>query len=205
MKKMILFILIMMFVFVANANATNSTAFPGSDDYSTFEANYKKGIQPVTINSRGQVTLYGYSNCQSGSCTYKYSNTSPDFKEVLAQTVKCAGGEKDIAYSDSGGGDGYKNDNKENYIGEVYWTADFDVVCTSTPGAGTIQIQQTVNNDGSGSSLGSGGSGSDYGSSSNIQQDSYGVETYYVILVIVGILTYLLTIVIKKQNLFKKV
>jgi len=199
MKKIMLFI-VMFLMITINVNAANKVVKPEDNEFSSFRSQYQNGIQKSTINGSGTITLYGYSSCQTGSCTFKYANTSQDFKEVLKQAVTCSNGEKYIIYQTTGGADGYKASNSENYVGEVYWSEDFSITCTNTATSSTVTLNNTnvqpttqpSNIDGITSA----------GTTTNENQ---GVETYYIILGIVGIVTYLLTIVIKKQNLFKKV
>lgn len=202
MKKIMLFIMLMMFVFTINVNAANKVVKPEDSEFNSYKTQYEKGIQKSTINGSGIITLYGYSSCQTGSCTYKYANINQDFKEVLKQAVVCSGGEKYIIYQTTGGADGYKSSNSANYSGEVYWSEDFSITCTNTSTSSTVTLNNSTAQPTTQASNGSGDYGSSGGTTTNEDQ---GVETYYIILGIVGIITYLLTIVIKKQNLFKKV
>lgn len=200
MKKIMLFVITLIISCTLNVNAANKVVKSEDSDFSSFKTQYQKGIQKSTINGSGTITLYGYSSCQTGSCSYKYANISQDFKEVLKQGVVCSGGEKYIKYQPSGGADGYKSDNSEDYIGEVYWSEDFSITCTNTLTDGAVTLNTNIgqpttqpsNIDGITSA----------GTTTNEDQ---GVETYYIILGIVGIITYFLTILVKKQNLFKKV
>jgi len=202
MKKIMLFIMLMMFGFTINVNAANKVVKPEDSEFNSYKTQYEKGIQKSTINGSGIITLYGYSSCQTGSCTYKYANTNQDFKEVLKQAVVCSGGEKYIIYQTTGGADGYKSSNSANYSGEVFWSEDFSITCTNTSTSSTVTLNNSTAQPTTQASNGSGDYGSSGGTTTNEDQ---GVETYYIILGIVGIITYLLTIVIKKQNLFKKV
>ena len=217
MKKIMLFIMLMMFGFTINVNAANKVVKPEDNEFNSYKTQYEKGIQKSTINGSGIITLYGYSSCQTGSCTYKYANTNQDFKEVLKQAVVCSGGEKYteifygtfisggekyIIYQTTGGADGYKSSNSANYSGEVYWSEDFSITCTNTSTSSTVTLNNSTAQPTTQASNGSGDYGSSGGTTTNEDQ---GVETYYIILGIVGIITYLLTIVVKKQNLFKKV
>jgi len=211
MKKKLLFVLLLVLAFTVNVNAANKVVKEGESDFNSFKTEYQKGIQKVNINSTGTVTLYGYSSCRTGSCVYKYANTSQDFKEVLQKAVVCTGGEKYIVYQSTGGADGYKTSNSENFVGEVYWSEDFSVTCTNTSSGNTVtlnninQEQTTVSNSGSNSNNNNNNNNDEYNSSNTTNNENQGVETYYIILGIVGVVTYLLSIVIKKQNLFKKV
>lgn len=204
MKRLMLLIMLVMFTFTLNVSAANKVVKQGETDFSSFKAQYEKGIQKTNISTSGTITLYGYSSCQTGSCTFKYTNTSQDFKEVLKQAVVCTGGENHIIYQTTGGADGYKASNSENYVGEVYWSEDFSITCTNTSSSSTITLNNSPEQPTTDSNN-TGGSNGNYTSSTTTNNESQGVETYYIILGIVGILTYLLTILVKKQNLFKKV
>lgn len=197
MKKMLL--LILLTFGSVNVFAANQVAKSDDANFNTLKTQYNKGIQKTTINGSGIVTLYGYSSCQTGSCAYKYANTNKDFKEVLKEAVSCAGGEKHIIYQTTGGADGYKDSNSENYVGDVYWSEDFNITCTNTQTTTTVQLENTVTEESNT------GSGDGYTSSDTTENDSKGVETYYIILTIVGLITYFITRVIKKQNLFKNI
>lgn len=201
-KNLLLIILISIMCFTLNVNAANTIAFEGQSNFNTLKAQYNKGIQKTSINSTGTVTLYGYSDCDSSGCSYKYSNTSTDYKEVLKSSVTCTGGEKYIVYQPTGGADGYKDSNSADYTGEVYWSEDFDVTCKSTSESGAIEISNTTTG---GTNTGASSSGNGYSSSTTTDPSNTGVETYYIVLGIVGIITYVLMRTVKKHNLFKNI
>ena len=206
MKRiMLLIVFVVMFSLTINVNAENKVVEEGNSEFNNYKTQYNKGIQKTTINSSGTITLYGYSSCEPGNCSYKYSNTSQDFKEVLKQSVSCSGGEKYINYYKSGAADGFKENNSQNYDGEVYWSEDFTIVCTNTSSSNTIPLSNVPNQPTTEPSTQPSGSNEYPSSGGTTENESQGVETYYIILGIVGIITYLLTVVVKKQNLFKKV
>lgn len=213
-KNLLLIILISIMCFTLNVNAANTIAKEGDTEFNTLKTQYNKGIQKTSINGTGIVTLYGYSSCDSSGCTYKYSNTSSDYKEVLKSSVKCTGGEKYIIYQTTGGADGYKESNSANYTGEAYWSEDFSVTCTNTQSSSTITLSNTGGTSSGGSSSGgtsgstsssSGSTGSEYNSSTTTESKETGVETYYIVLGTVGIITYAVMRIVKKQNLFKNI
>lgn len=193
MKRIMLFI-VMFIALTINVSAANKVVKPEDTDFNSFKAEYEKSIQKSTVNGSGIVTLYGYSSCQTGSCVYKYANAYQDFKEVLKQAVVCSGGEKYIIPQTTGGADGYKTNNSENYVGEVYWSEDFNITCTNNSSSSAVILNNSNQTSNGG-----------FNSSNTTVNESQGVGTYYIILAIVGLITYLLTIVVKKQNLFKKV
>ena len=205
MKKIMLFVIMLsMLIFAQNVSAANAAARENEDGYSSLLAEYNKGIQTINVSGHQIITLYGYSECSSSGCDYTYSKTSSDFKEVLKKAIKCTNGEKYIIPQYMDNTEMYYKsgiDSSEQRItGRVAWSEDFDIACTNTPTSGALQVnnpnnQQTTqpsNIDGITSA----------GTTTNEDQ---GVETYYIILGIVGIITYFLTILVKKQNLFKKV
>jgi hypothetical protein len=201
MKKIFLIILIALTTSTLSVNADNNAAKKGESGYDSLIAQYNKGIQQINVNGHGIITLYGYSNCNSSSCDYRYSNASQDFKEVLKSSIKCTNGEKYIIpqYNDNPE-IWYKSGN--NFTGEAAWSEDFDITCTNTSTSSTVTLNNSTSQPTTQASNGSG----DYGSSGGTTSiEDQSVETYYIIIGIVGINTYLLTIVVKKQNLFKKV
>ena len=215
-KNKLLIILISMFIF--NSNVFAATSAKANDaNYSTLKTSYEKGIVQKTVSSENEmITIYGRSSCDSTGCTYNYANNASytSFEEVLKRTVKCSNGEQYIKYSTSygDGGKDYKNSNPTNYEGEVYWSEDHFVSCTtsSTGSAGEeiVQLPSTGGTSTGGTSTGgtsTGGTSSGYGSSTTTDPSATGVETYYIIIGIVGLITYGLMMTIKKYNLFKNI
>ena len=206
MKKVIIAIISIM-CFTISVNADNYVAVEGDSKFSTYMTQYDKGIQKASINGSGIVTLYGYSDCDGSSCTYKYSKTSSDYKEVLKSTVTCTGGEKYIIYQPSGAADGYKTSNSSSYNGDAYWSEDFSITCTETQNSSTITLNNEVSPGGQtgGGTSSNGSATGEYGSSTTTENSGTGVETYYIVLGIVGIISYVIMNVVKKQNLFKNI
>ena len=201
MKKILFIILITLITNTLSVNAANESVEKGKSGYDSLIAQYNKGIQTINVNGHGIVTLYGYSDCSSSPCDYKYSNTSADFKEVLKSSIKCTNGEKYIIYQDQGITDAWYKSG-ENFTGEAAWSEDFDITCTNTSTSNSNTL--TLNNANNQQATQSSNNGNITSADTTTNEDQ-GVETYYIILGIVGIITYLLTIVVKKQNLFKKV
>lgn len=217
MKKF-MFVLLMIFMFGLglNVDAANEVATEDSSNYSSLQTQYNKGVQTTTINGSGTVTLYGYSSCTSSGCDYTYAKKSSDFKEVLRTSVVCSGGEGYITYQVTGGADGYKTSNSAGYTGNAYWSEDFIVTCTNDSTSGNVEKLENSNAGNNGGSTNednsNGGntnsgtsSGSEYDSSSTVDSEETGVETYYIVLGIVAIITYVSMVVIKKYNLFKNI
>lgn len=213
MKKVIIAIIsIMCFTISVNAAATYSYNV-GSTEYNNLETQYNKGIQKTNINSEGFVTLYGFSSCvKDGKCEYKYAKTSSDYKEVLKSSVTCTGGQKHISVDLTGPISGFKTDNADNHDGKVYWSEEFYVKCYDIKNSNTLTLNNEVSPggqiDGGTSNGGTSSNGSatgEYGSSTTTENSGTGVETYYIVLGIVGIISYVIMNVVKKQNLFKNI
>ena len=197
MKKIVL--LIICFILMTfNVEAAGDVQKPGDPNFEDYKSQYQKGLTTITITSGSNqiVSIPGYSSCDSTGCSYKYMNYSTDYKEVLKNIIKCSGGEKYINIQQAGSVDGFKSDNKANYVGEVYWLEEFGVNCTSSSSSSAI----TLNTQSSG-----GSTTGDYSSSNTTTNPNQGVETYYIILGLVGVISYFGMIVTKKFNLFKNV
>lgn len=208
-KNLLLIILISIMCFTLNVNAAGTVAEEGSENFNNLKTQYNKGIQTIEVNGNEIITLYGYSKCDGSTCTYKYANASTDYKEVLKSSITCTGGEKYIVYQSAGSVDGYKESNNKKYTGEVYWSEEFSVTCTNTSTTGAITLSTDSSNTGSSttgtSNTGSSSSGNGYSSSTTTENPKQGVETYYIVLGIVGIITYVLMRTVKKHNLFKNI
>lgn len=206
MKKIMLFVIsFIMFSFTINVNAISTAAKEGEDNYDSLLAEYNKGIQKINVTGTQTITLYGFSECSSSGCSYTYSKTSNDFKEVLKKTIICNNGEKYIKYQDMKNSNiFYKSglENDQRVTGKIAWSEDFSITCTNSQTPEAVQVDNPTSSGGTSS----GGSNIDnITSAGTTTNEDQGVETYYIILGIVGIITYFLTIIVKKQNLFKKV
>ena len=219
MKKVIFSIItLLMFTLTVNAGspkycqATTSNGSCDSSDslnneFFQFKSEYDKGIQTNSISSKGSIVIYGYSKCNNGSCTYSYVGGHSDYKEVLKKSVKCTGGEKYINFQQVS--QVKKDQADDNYTGEMYWNEDYEITCTNTSSSNTVELSNSVNTGSSNNSnnINSGGSNNssnEYDSADTTDPSNTGVETYYIILAVVGIITYAISVIIKKQNLFKK-
>lgn len=218
MKKL-LTILLLVFVFQINAFAAATNATEDQEHFEELKSKYESGLSTARINGNGSVTIYGYSKCNGTSCTYSYmdQSSSVTYTEILKKMVVCTGGETHIVFEKgASGGDFYKANNKANYTGEVYWSEDYDVTCTtsgeeldsssgSSSGGSTSGGSSSSGSSSSGDSSYGDSTGSDYSSSTPGDQEQMGVETYYIVLGIIGILTYGIMMLVKKYNLFKNV
>ena len=203
-KKIVLSILILGLVAAkVKVNAATS-ATPGDTNYSSLQSSYNAGIQSKTITSSDWVTIYGKSECDSnGSCVNSYVTGIKNREEVLSKTVKCSNGEKNISYdtniSSGQSSTGAYTDTSGNAVksATVYWNEDVYVTCTSngnipSANAGTTN-SGNVNGDNS------------YNSADPGEQREYGVNTYFMVLGIVAIISYSFIILTKRFNLFKKI
>lgn len=200
-KNLLLIIIISIMCFTISVKADNYVAVEGNEKFNSYKTQYNKGIQKISVNGTETITLYGYINCTSSGCTYKYSNTSADYKEVLKSTVTCTGGEKNILYLTSGAKEPYINNNPDP--GEAYFSEDFSITCTGTKTNDTITLNNS--NGGGTSTGGTSNGGSEYSSSTTTDSKETGVETYYIVLGIIGIISYAVMKLVKKQNLFKNI
>lgn len=200
MKKIVI-LLIVLFIGFLNVNADGATVITEAQseiyptEYENLKKNYEKGTNfTKSINGSGKVTLYGFSDCDESGCSYKYSNTSSNYKEVLKKVIKCSNGEKNITYAITGGADGYKENNSSKFVGKAYWSEEFVITCTSdTNDKSTVTLDNNTS------------SGNEYDSSQTTTNPDQGVETYYIVLGIIGVFTYIAMLTIKKLNLFKNV
>lgn len=184
--------------------------------YSQIKSNYEAGISQskITYPDKQDITLYGKS--VSGKKTY--ANGSEDVNSALSEAVTCSNGENYIKYRQTASG---KRD-----CSNGYWSEDYNVVCTSnsTSSDGSTVVDKSTgkvtsggttssgssSSNGSGTSTGSGtgsssSSGSGYNSSSTVNNESTGVNTYFIVLGLVGAISYTFMLCVKKYNLFKNI
>ena len=224
-----LLVFVMLFSFAASVNAEEiaQAAVKGvqSDElFNSLKDEYDNGIVEMPISQENQeVIVYGHSICSADSgCDYTYQGVeSSEVEELLASAVSCSDGSTSINYSlRASTAAAYKSSSYE-YDHEVYWSEIYTVTCTSD---GTLDIGDSgsdgsVDDDdsddyveqggssgsGSGSSGSGSGSGSGYESSTAEDNVDTGVETYYIILIVVAIVSYAIMKVVKKYNLFKNI
>ncbi len=232
---MILIIIVGFISFKFDVFAINTSAKQGETNFDAFKSEFDKGIVQKNISSPStEVVLYGKSECVSGgNCTYQYQgvNVGDSHEVVLGKMIRCANGETSIDAQDGGsGGVAYKGSNSENYNGTVYWTETYYVTCISNQNNNSIGVNDntsnnsTNNNDTTTDTNTSNNTSnqtdddiqdstddtddnedSNYNSSSTEESPKTGVTTYYIILILVALVTYLIMLVIKKFNLFQKI
>lgn len=224
MKKILLYIIIIGLIMMPLiAQADNSAAVEGSDNYNEFKEAYETN-QKITLDSSGDVTIYGKAVCTKDpkSCSVTYQGDNSKYEDSLASSVVCSNGAAYIRYQDRGsGGVSYNATNDADYEGTVYFTNTYYVTCTNISyGSSTVPLAEektepttspstgdssTSNPSGSTGSSSGTTSGSDYQSSTTEKSPQTGITTYYIILAIVAIISYSIMLIVKKFNLFKKI
>lgn len=225
MKKGIInIVLIVISMFMINinvfaANAGSSEA--GTTLYNELKSNYdknKSSLSKTSINNSGMVTLYGYSSCNGSSCSINYMGISSKVEEALSQAVTCSNGEKFINYQNTGtgGATDFMEDNKAELNGDAYWSVDYQVTCTTTnTGSSNVELTNTSNsstnsgsnttNNGSNTASSTTTTNTNYNTSSTTNNENTGVNTYFVVLGLVAIISYVFMLCVKKYNLFKNI
>ena len=225
-KLIIGLISIMCLAGIKEVNA-HSYAEPGETLYEDMKSSYdsfKTLLPTVTTSSTSEetITLYGRSICSinPSTCEYNYAGYTVNAKvegfempkfskvEVIKDMVSCENDEKYIIYRFMGSGnEAYVEDNRAGYdSGEneepVYWSEDYLVQCSNN---GESTYGEVIDNSANSGNSGSSSSGNDYNSSTTVPTEPTGVETYYIILGLVGIIAYGFMTLIKKRNLFKNI
>lgn len=219
----IVLIVISMFMININVYAANAgSSAAGTTLYNELKSNYdknKSSLSKTSINNSGMVTLYGYSSCNGSSCSINYMGISSKVEEALAKAVTCSNGEKYINYQNTGtgGATDFMEDNKAELNGDAYWSVDYQVTCTTTnTGSSNVELSNT-SNSGTNSSSNTTNNGSNstassitttntnYNTSSTTNNENTGVNTYFVVLGLVAIISYVFMLCVKKYNLFKNI
>lgn len=206
MKKKI-FILNLLMIGLASinvhVNAANSYATSSSDPtYNTLVSGYNNNkITKTSILTSGTVTLFGYSNCNGASCTYHYAGNVSTFEVALSKSVVCTGGEKYISYQSTGEGgkNDFMTDNKAAHNGNVYWSEDYYVTCKNSRGENTIELENAVDTNTDVKVE------QEYNNTTTTDNPQTGVNTYFVVLGIISVISYGFMVFVKKFNLFKKI
>lgn len=212
MKK-ILIVLMMICFMVIKVEAASSNATEGMDNFESLKSTYEKenaNLTKYTVNGSEIITLYGMSDCNGSNCTVYYAGGKTTFEEVLKTIVTCSGGETNIMYQAAGSGktglyDVTKSQN--GYSGKVYWSEEYQITCTSSSTGSNNVVIENVSNGGNeqnggitdtpGTNVGTG--------DSTVENPETGVTTYFMVLGIIAVISYVGMIFIKKYNLFKNV
>jgi len=225
----ILIIVIAILLFNNNVYAASVTvAKEGSSNYSNFASSFNSGIPSFTVSQALQeIVVYGKSVCSASGCSYQYQGVgSPSIRDLLKSAVRCSGGENNIEFVlAASAGEDYKQASNTSENGTIYWQEAYSVRCVSsstgrdnvitldsTSGSssgiqsGTSSGTQSGTLSGTQSGTSSGSStDSQYSSSTSTSSPNTGVETYYIVLGIVAIVSYVFMIFAKKYNLFKNI
>ena len=195
MKKILILGVIMISLVVVrlNVNAAATNADPGDENYSTLQSNYTNGITTTTVNGNDWVTVYGKAVCNGTTCNISYAN-SLNLEKVLSKSVKCSNGEKYINYTLGSTGNSPYIEEGEKINGTGYFSEEYYVTCTSDNGNGAIQVEQQVSNNTNVDT-----------NDGTVDNPQTGVNTYFVVLGIVAIISYSFMLLTKKFNLFKKI
>lgn len=230
MKKITLYLLILISIFCININvfaeSTNATKtddgiYDDETKYNELKKYFDNGIKTQNITKNGYVKIYGKSDCDSTGCDHEYIGGTTDLKTVLTKTVVCTNGEKYIIYQQASSGQmvSYKETTGDALVGTAYWDEVYDITCTNESGINTIPSNTSNNTSNTGTNTGNnnssnegtnagnnnGSSSEGYNSSTTTPNPNQGVETYYIILAVVAVISYFVVFMIKKYNLFKKV
>ena len=196
--KIMLFCIIFMNVNVYAAYHTPFVDNGESTDTDGLKAKYNSSLIKTEISeANSEVVLYGKSVCNGSSCTLTYAaSNNSSFKDALAKAVTCTNGEKYIAYQFAGSvNEDCKTDNKAKLNGTAYWDEGYGVTCTNTNSGSSIV---TLNTDVSTTTT-------SYQTASTVNNEQTGVNTYFIVLGIVAIISYVFMLCVKRFNLFKNI
>lgn len=207
-KKLLISLLIVALLGVKlDVNADNAYATSSDSNYNTLKNGYNNNtLSKVNVSSsNATVTLYGKSECSGSSCTYNYAGSYKNFKDALSQAVVCSNGEKYISYQTTGEGGktNYMDDNKANYTGTVYWSEDYYVTCTNNNGGDVIETSNDTTTT-TGTSSGT-TTTKVYSGTTTTENPQTGVNTYFIVLGLIAVISYGFMVIVKKYNLFKKI
>lgn len=196
MKNFSIICLMVISLFILNLNvyAMATNALPGDDNYSELQSSYDKGIVKTDVTNSSVVTIYGKSDCNGTSCTVSYAGGKTDYEDVLKQSINCINGEKSITAQVTGtsGKRQYAESNEAKYNGIVYWSEEYHVTCTNN---GTVTLENVSNS----------GAGNNFNSSTTVENEQTGVNTYFIVLGTVAVMSYGIMLLVKKYNLFKNI
>ncbi len=218
MKNRVLIILSVVFCIFSISlivNAANSVAAEGDANFNELKSAYEQNKNnKIPVSGSEIITLYGYSKCDGTKCVVDYMGVSSDFEEALRKTVQCTNGEKYINYQNSGPGGAadYMEDNNKKYSGDAYWSVDYQVTCTTDSNNGNnLETDNGLNNvvndnqNNNNNNQNNNDNNSNYGSSSTVDNEKTGVNTYFVVLGIVALISSIFMVCVKKFNLFKNI
>lgn len=197
-----------------------------STQYDSLKTQYDGGGKKYTLTKETLIEIYGRTD-SSGNITY--AGNKSNLNSAIANVVTCSGGENYLKYTQYGYGS--KDCKTGGYWKDVYSvtctsnstsTDNSTVIDKSTgnvvsggnnssgSGSSSTGSGSSTTGSGSGTSSGSGtgsssSSGSGYNSSSTVNNESTGINTYFVVLGLVGVISYIFMMCVKKYNLFKNI
>ena len=191
-------------------NVMASHAFENIPEHkSLWDELYNDFMNPEKVsigNSTETITVYGLSTCDpvDDSCEYKYAGlNTKNVTDYLKSVVTCSNGENYIGYKvkDTSESNNYKISYNGDPIDEqtrIVWTEDYYVKCMSSESTtDDFTSVDLGNNDISG--------GGNQGDGGTVDNPDGGVFTYYLVLAIIAFISYVLMILVKKFNVFKKI
>lgn len=212
MKNKILMMFILMLSFIGlsiNANALGESAEENEANFSNLKTKFDSGMSTITVNDKETVTLYGKGACNGSTCTVEYAGQYSKFEDALKQYIKCSNGSNTISYKEGSSGKTGLYDltnSQDGYSGTVYWSEDYEVSCTSSYGSNSnITLNNSDGTDIENPTNGGTSSNGGYDSSTTVKNEQTGVSTYFGILGVVALVSYVAMIFIKKFNLFKSI
>ena len=181
---------------ISITEAQRDSSSEDKKSWDELEANYKKGIISETISGTKYVLIYGKSVCSNGSCTISYANSSSyTFKDVLARSIKCQNGEKYITYQQSGSA------KITSETSDAYWNEEYQVACSNESKGSYVELTDNTNTTTTTTTV----SGSNNNSSTTVKQEQTGVNTYFIVLGLVALISSIFMMCVKKFNLFKNI
>lgn len=209
-KKLLISLLVVALLGVKlEVNADNAYATSDDSNYNTLKNGYNNNtLSKVNVSSsNATVTLYGKSECSGSSCTYNYAGSNKTFELALSKAVVCSNGEKYITYQTTGEGGktNYMEDNKANYTGTVYWSEDYYVTCTTNNTGDNVIETSGDTTTTTTSSSGIKTTTKAYSGSTTTENPQTGVNTYFIVLGLIAVISYGFMVIVKKYNLFKNI
>ena len=207
MKKVFLKIAFMIFAFCVYSNVYAFSEVYIDDgtktDTNGLKTKYSSFTKTNVSSSNTTITLYGKSVCSGSSCTSTYAaSNNSSLKDALANAVVCTNGEKYIIYQDAGTQNkDYFSDNKLSVEGTIYWDHDFSVTCKETS-SGSYSIELVSNAD---TTVITENTTTTSFNGTTVNNEKTGVNTYFMVLGVVAIISYVFMLCVKKYNLFKNI
>lgn len=204
MKRMFIIGLLMigLVAFSLDVKAEATNADPGDSNYTTLQSAYNKGIAKTNVSGNGTVTIYGKAECNGSSCTISYVGGTTDIKSVLRKSVVCTDGKQYIDYTALSQGSAHYVEGDTIPTGTSYFSDEFYVTCVDN---GAVNLENNVEQDTNVGNDNTNNSSGQYGDATTVKNEQTGVNTYFIILGLVAVISYGFMVFVKKFNLFKKI